>query len=379
MSDMFRVALIIEHDESRDRGIVRGIMDYARVHGPWRVYTSQGRAGLPLGPLEQWDGDGIIARIRSQEDLDCLAGGDLPVVDTIGLYRDPRVPLVLSDNRAVGRQAAEHLIDLGFRRYGCFDDPPWEYARTRCEAFERTVRQAGFDCSVFNRIPDSQWRVEQGRLKQWLRTLAPPVGVFACNDSFAWRVTEACHEIGLQVPEQLAVVGVDNDEMVCAFSTPPLSSVALDSVRIGYQAADVLQRRMTERGSFKNLTEVPPLGVVTRRSSEFLAIEDDAVARAVRYIRDHLAEPIQVESILDHVPMSRRSLEMRFRQALGRTPAVEIRRARLAKARELLISTEMDMPAVAAACGFATAKQFSDTFRREVGTPPSQFRRDHRA
>ncbi len=225
------------------------------------------------------------------------------------------------------------------------------------------------------RKKDSHRKQEQGILAEWLRKLAKPVGVMACNDDRGRKVLQACAIAGVQVPEELAVVGVDNDELVCELSDPPLSSVALDLERTGYRAAAVLDGLMA--GRFKQYCELPvePLWIVARRATDVVAQEDRQIAAALAFIRDNAQQPISVADVVRQTDLSRRTLERRFLGAVGRTVLSEITRCRLERARRFLLETDLRVDGVARASGFGNLKPMTRAFRDQEGCSPTEFRR----
>jgi LacI family transcriptional regulator len=209
---------------------------------------------------------------------------------------------------------------------------------------------------------------------KWLEQLPKPVGIMACNDIRGQQVVNACRHLGLLVPDEVAVTGVDNDEVLCELSDPPLTSVAPNTGRIGYEAAALLELMMKGGERPKVPIAIPPLGIVTRRSTDVLAIPDRPIAAALRLIREHACDGIRVPDLLKVAALSRSVFERRFVQAVGRSPKAEILRVQLARARQLLTETDVPLPQVAERCGFKHPEHFSTIFREKTGTPPGQFR-----
>ena len=221
--------------------------------------------------------------------------------------------------------------------------------------------------------PNSDAEIES--IASWLRSLPKPVAVFACYDFRGQQVLDACRRAGFAVPDEVAVLGVDNDELLCALSPPPLSSVILNPRRSGWLAAEALDLMM--RGQrVPAVTHVPPLGVATRQSTDTTAVDDVQVANAVRFIRERACSGIDVSDVLRACPMSRRALEQRMKAILGRTPHAEILRVQIARARQLLAATSLSLPEVAEKCGFRHAEYLSVAFKRETGVAPSEYRRE---
>jgi LacI family transcriptional regulator len=253
----------------------------------------------------------------------------------------------------------------------------------RRDAFLATIAREGHSGEVFE-VP---WRGRHPRpgeddlerTGRWLGSLRRPVGVLACNDLRGLHVLEACEHRGLRVPDEVAVVGVDDDALLCELSDPPLSSVISNPERIGYEAAALLDRLMAGEGAPFEEMLVPPLGVTTRLSTDVLAIDDERVVAAVRYIRANACHGISVGDVIDHVAMSRTTLDRRFLRYLGRSPQAEIRAAQLGRARELLAETDHPIHRIAELVGFKHTEYFHYAFRREYGRTPGRFRREARS
>jgi LacI family transcriptional regulator len=288
------------------------------------------------------------------------------------LAPDGRRPSILNDNREVGRVAVRHLLERGLRSlafYGprgrWWSDERLAGAREAAPGGRIAVRRSG----------PQPWEAEQAGLGRWLAGLPGPAGLFAANDILGLRALDACRRSGLGVPEQVAVVGADDDAELCELSDPPLSSVAFHPERAGFEAASLLDRLMRGERAPRRPLLVAPRGVTTRQSTDVLAIADPHVARALHFIRRHACEGINAASVLREVGLSRRSLEHRFRKALGRTPKAEIRRLQIERAKGLLSGTELKIAAVADRCGFHQAAYLCAVFRRAVGTTPAAWRR----
>lgn len=380
-----RVALLVETALGYGRGLLKGIARYARLHGPWTFYLTPGDLLQALPKMEEWGGTGIIARVETQEVARAILATGLPVI-ALDLRQDqlaPENPLsqiseVCPNSHQAGRMAAEHLLAKGFERFafvGAAGDPLWSTRRR--EGFSERIAEAGFACQDYplpRSTRDRQWSREQPRMVRWLSSLAKPVGLMACDDDRGRQVLTACREAAIQVPEDVAVIGVDNDEVLCDVSDPPLSSVALDTQKAGYEAAALLDGLMSGRIRAPQRILVPPLFVVERRSTEVVALNDREVALALRFIHDHAGQPIAVKEVARDSRLSRRMLELRFRKAIGRTIHEEIQRVRLERAKRLLIETDLPMSDVAQAAGFAGASYFSKVFHRTLGYPPGDYR-----
>lgn len=374
-----RVALIVETSLASGRDILRGIARYLRAHGPWSVYHEPRALEESVPPwLNQWRGDGIIARIQNRPIADAVVGTGLPVVDVLGLVPGLPVPLVHVDDRAVARLGADHLLERGFRHFGFCAVEGANWSDARQAGFEAIVNQAGCECSICRLPPDTRglanWEAQQDLLTDWVRSLPRPVGVMVCNDPRGQLVLEAARRAGAAVPEQMAVIGVDNDEPLCEISYPPLSSVQPDHVRVGYEGAALLDRMMRGETAPQTPVYVPPAGLVTRLSTDVLAIDDPLVATAVRFIREYACDGIGIDDIVAHLPLSRSTLQRRFRRVLGRSVHDEILRIRLRRVQELLVDTDLPLESVADKAGFAHRQYLGEVFKVRTGYTLAQYR-----
>lgn len=373
------VALLVETSNSYARGLLEGVIAYVREHSAWSiVLPEQERGARPPVWLENWRGDGIIARIETPQIAQAVCKTGLPVVDVSAARRVLDVPWVETDDAAIARLAAEHLMERGFRNLGFCGEPEFNWSKWRCDCFQQIVEQRG--CRFFNftsqsrYAPNYRWDQEKRRLIEWVSSLPKPVGIMACYDIKAQQLLDTCREIDVSVPEEVAVVGVDNDELLCNLSTPPLSSVIPDTHRTGYEAARLLDRLMAGEKIPAEAHLIEPLGIATRQSSDVLAIEDRQIAAAVRFIREHACDGINVKDVLRIVPLSRRVLEARFRKIMGHTPHEAIVKHRLNRVRQLLRETELPLAEIAQRAGFEHVEYLSVTFKRHFGVPPGRFR-----
>ncbi len=374
-----RVALIVETSLASGRDILRGIARYLRAHGPWSIYHEPRALEESVPPwLLEWQGDGIIARIQNQPIAEAVVAAGLPVVDVLGLVPGLSVPLVHVDDRAIAQLGAEHLLERGFRHFGFCAVEGANWSSTRQAEFTAIVCRAGYDCSVCRLPPDTRgltnWEAQQELLTDWVRSLAKPVGVMVCNDPRGQLVLEAARRAGAAVPEQVAVIGVDNDEPLCEISCPPLSSIQPNHDQVGYEGAALLDRMLRGEPVPRTPLFIPPAGLVTRLSTEVLAIDDPHVATAVRFIREYACDGIGIDDIVSHVPLSRSTLQRHFRKVLGRTVHDEILRVRLRRVHELLVDSELPLESVADKAGFAHRQYLGEIFKARTGYTLAEYR-----
>lgn len=375
-----QVALLIETATSTGRQILRGIGRYIQTHAGWECYISPGLSDRFPAGLGDWKGDGILATVHTAELRDDLLRRDLPVVDLDGLSPDSPFPRVLADDVQIGRMAAEEFLQRGHNHFGYLGLPDEYYSERRREGFRSRLGEDGFEASDNTRQGlggREDWRWWRDRTEQWVRSLPKPVAVLTCNDNQGRTLTSVCNRAGLRIPEDVSILGVDNDAVLCQLCSPPLSSIEKDDPARGFQAAALLDSLMAGKKPPAEAITVPPRQIVTRQSSDLLAVEDADVAEALRFIRQNASRPISVTDVLRRVPISRSSLEKRFSASIGRLPGEEIRRVHIQRAKQLLAQSDLSMAEVARRSGLRTAKSLSDVFSRNVGMAPSAYRRQH--
>jgi LacI family transcriptional regulator len=382
MANSRKVALLIETSNAYGRGLLRGIHAYAEERGNWTTnFPEQARGDDPPPWLSKgWRGDGIIARVENRRIAQILKKTGLPVVN-VSTTRIPDWPQIASQPGAVVRLAVDHLVERGFRNFAFCGDDRFAWSHARCNDFRSLISELGFNCEVYgaSRLIEEQpsWDQQERELSVWLRNLPKPVGVMASHDERGLQLVQLCRRISITVPDEAAIIGVDNDELLCNFAVPALSSVIQDTYRIGYEAAQILDRVMSGK-PVNPTTGIKPLGIAVRASTDTLAVADPDVSKAVKFIREHACNGINVSDVLEQVQISRRMLEHRFKKVLGHTPHAEILRYQLERVVELLTDTDLPLASVARRAGFQHAEYLSVAFKRHYGVPPSEFRRKHR-
>ena len=371
-----QVALLIETSNAYARGLLQGIVHYIREHEPWSFHLmEQGRGDDPPAWLEQWNGDGIIARIETPRIARAVVRAGLPAVDVSAARLVPGLPWVETDDEQIARLAAEHLLERGFKHFGFCGDARFNWSVLREKYFTRRLGAAKQSvCSYEPAVAAGDLAVQVGDIRRWLHELPKPIGIMACYDIRGQQVLDACRSAGLAVPGEVAVIGVDNDALLCELASPPLTSVIPNAHRTGYEAAALLDRLMRGKKVARVANLIAPLGVAARQSTDVLAVDDREVARAVQFIREHACEGINVGDVLRAAPLSRRVLEQRFQRLLGRTPREEILHVRLGRVKQLLGETDLPLYLVAERTGFEHVEYLSVVFKRETGATPSAFR-----
>lgn len=385
MAAIPKVMLLLEKSRAYSRGLLRGLAKYSRLHGPWAFYEeppfymNSGGKKRALYQMKDWGFDGIIMR-DTERTQEIIAMG-LPTIVTDLREEFSGSPIIKTDDVTIGKMAAEYLLNRGFRQFAfCgFDNMFW--SRDRCRGFADSITEAGFAIAFYKQPKSRIKRLPANELilmADWLKSLPKPVGLMTCNDDRGRGVIEACKMVGLHVPEQVAIIGVDNDELICDLSSPQLSSVALNLERSGYEAAELLDKLMAGKEKKTNQKIlVQPTRIVTRQSTDILAIEDSEVAESVRFIRQRAREMIQVSDVAKVVSVSRRGLERRFRRVLNCSILDEIRRVRLEQVARMLIETNQSVGQIALALSFPGIEHISRFFRKETGMSPLAYRKKY--
>ncbi|MBS0205781.1 MAG: DNA-binding transcriptional regulator [Planctomycetes bacterium] len=374
-----RIGLVIAHSLAFYRRILHGVRNYATNRPEW-LFTPIATDLKSLELVKPLHCDGYIAHIFHRPLGLALKSLRRPVINVSGVLPELPFPRVISDHAAVGRLAAEHLLSCGLKQLAFVGYRTHEFSTERERGLRTVAEQNGVRVQSFyerNRRledPTGVWRWN-APLLDWLRKLEKPVGILASHDTQGAQVAEYCHQLQFTVPDQVAIVGVDDDDVLCELSRPSLSSVMLPAERIGFEAARILDEWMNGRRSTDKTLVLPPAGVIVRQSSNLQSVPDSDVAAAVRFIHGHAHEPITVADLLQAVPIARRALERRFRKWLQRSLLDEIRRAHIERAKHLLLTTDLPMSEIANHAGLSDSRNLSITFRKVTGMTPTQFRR----
>ncbi len=375
-----RVAVLVDTSTTWGRNILSGIINYTRSRRHWQIFVEargiEEHLTLPPG----WKGDGVIARVNSSAMATHLRLRRIPVVNVSGIEIPGAVfPRVCTNLAASARLAAAHFLDRGFRHFAYFSLLGVDYVAAHQRAFVEAIQAGGGDFASFAVKPQAgaepDWRLDLVILGEWVKRLPKPLAILCWNASGAREMVFACQEVGVQVPEEVAVLSQADDEMLCEASQIPISGVRVAADVIGFQAAKTLEQLMAGRPAPAEPLVISPLSVMTRQSTDTLAVRDPVLVKALSYIRQQATLPVLVSDVARHTGVSRRALERRFLEVLQRTPAQELRRHQFERARQLLTDTNLPMPEVAEKSGFGSQAYLAAAFRKHFDVTPMQFRK----
>lgn len=375
-----RVAVLVDTSSSWGRQIVTGIHDYIRKHERWQMFIEtrglQEVWSVPTG----WRGDGIIARISNPHLATDLKARNIPVVNVSGIQM-PGIdfPRVSTDLNAVGHLAAQHFLDRGFKSFAYCSLTGLSYVLQLQESFAQTVKAAGGVCNIYAAKPglgaEMDWNSDLTQLGEWMKSLPKPVGMLAWDYSSGRAIMFAAELAELLVPEEVAVLCGGDDDLLCEVLQTPMSGIRAATEQIGHEAARLLDEMMRGGQHPSHPVFFPPSKIITRHSTDTLAIHDSTMVKALNHIRNNAYKPLQVIEVCRAAGVSRRALEQRFMQVLHRTPASEIRRVHLERAKRLLEETELPIPDVAEAAGYGSPEYMAGIFRSELQTTPLKYRK----
>ncbi len=360
-----------------EREVSLGVATYARHHTNWQLHVEH---DLNERQVLRWKPAGMLVMTSKQRVEHFASEHRIPLVV---IASPPHLQTTLSvsvDEREVSRMAADYLIDLGLRNFAYVGHAHWPFVIERRDHFCSAIQERGYGPAsvLVGQLYDRRRRARFERnLQAFVQSLPRPCGVLAANDAVGTEVIEICMNIGLRVPDDIAVLGVDDDELTCELSRIPLSSIVQPFLSIGYEGARLLDHQIARRPSARQLF-LPPVKVRARASSDLIAIDDAEVAAALRLIRERFVEPINVEWLVRELSVARRSLERKFKKYVGRTVMEHIRHVRFQRANELLAESDLSLDTVAARSGFSNARWLSDSYRRVLHTTPNTYRKTFR-
>ncbi|MGD9126756.1 MAG: DNA-binding transcriptional regulator [Planctomycetia bacterium] len=381
MSKNVQVAIAFALSEPHQVRILRGIKTFAEQQGNWAFTFSPEQFGGSIEAFQNWPGDGILANITTRREARIAGELGIPVVNLSGVLRKAGLPRVMVDQEAMGRMVADHLLERGFRHFGYFGVQRVWTGQQRKRGFLQRIKEAGGEYSILE-TPSSPRSLRSAQewlkpLDEWLQSLPLPVGIMASIDLRAAMIIDSCARLGLRVPSDVAVVGVDNNEVICELSQVTLSSVSRSDHEVGYQAASLLNQLINGPLSTDTEILIPPDRIVQRRSTDTIAIDDPQIAAAVQYIRENTHESFGIERLVYVTGKSRRWLTQQFREVLSCTPYEYICMVRVEQAKKLLAGKEkLPLFEIAERCGFSETRNLRHVFERFTGTTPSRYRRN---
>jgi LacI family transcriptional regulator len=374
-----RIMFLTETSSTQSRRILRGIVNYANLQGPWIFYAEPEEQKKLLPLIVDWEPDGIITRILSPQRASELKAAGIPTVVISGYKRNIEgFPAVVDDNLNIGEMGAQYFLNRGFRHFAfCgFKNRYWSHLRAK--SFCGKIAKAGFRTDVYERLRPksaSEWRREQMLMAEWLKSLTTPVGLMACDDNHGRRIVETCKIAGLAVPLQIAVLGVDNDELACDLSTPSLSSIARNFEKAGYEVARLLAELIAGKKLPNETVVIHSTHVVTRQSTDIFAVEDPRMVKALFFIRENSTRPIQVDEVVAAAGLSRGHLERLFRTVLNHSVHDEIDRVRINQVTSRLLETNLSISQISSDLNYSSPEHMTRHFRKAAGTTPLAFRK----
>lgn len=386
MKKIPKVILLTETTHAYGRGLLRGIAKYSKLHGPWSFYRERPFYGhfkqfkSRVSEFKKINADGIIIREPSVDQIEQFMKLGIPLIISPNLM-DPKIPTVLTNAEKIGQLAAEHLLDRGFKHFAYCGFEEMQWSKNRYEYFANKIDQKNYKVDTFFatiKKSINPTEKDQAKLAHWLQSLPKPVGLLACNDDMGRIILDACKSSGFSVPEQIAVVGVDDDELTCELTDPPLSSIALHAEKAGYDVAELLDRLMHGEKMNGQVIMQDPSHVVTRQSSDVVAVNDLDVAHALVYIREHYKDPITVDDVANEVHLSRRHLYKKFMETLGHSVHKEIKNMRINHICRLLVESDLSIYQITMSLGFTGIEHIARYFQNEKGIGPQEYRNKFR-
>jgi LacI family transcriptional regulator len=381
-SNIPRIAILVETFNNWGRGIIRGIANYEHAHSPWHFFIDP-HSGVEedIRMPEGWKGEGIIAPVRSRKLAEQLKKLNVPVVNVSGTQiSGADFTRVTNDPTAVVRMAVNHLFkDCGLKNIAFCGDPNRKFIDFWEKSFNVVMPEYDIVPLIYSPLKGITLRSgvaeKQQDLQRWIKELPRPVGILGWDTELSCKLAQACDTINLRVPDDVAIISMETEDLLGEIVRPPISGVTLALERVGYVAAALLDRMMKKPLSAPETILIPPLYVTARQSTSVYAVEDPRLREALGWIRDHACQGVTIDDLLKQIPVSRRVLERLFKEVLDTTPAAEITRYRIEKIKELLVKTTMPIPDVAAACGFNYTETMITLFRKRVGLSPLVYRK----
>ena len=375
-----KIVLLVETSREFGRQLIMGISRYSRIHGPWAFYKEPNDLKSTIPNLTCWKPDGLI--IRDSLITEELLKLKIPTIFAIHCSSYPEdLSAIKTDSISISKMASEHLIEKGLKNFAFCGFKDYNWSEERGLYFSRFNKEAGYDTHVYippSCVKNNEWENEQQYVSDWVNALPKPVGIFTCNDDRGQHILEVCKQSDLKVPEDVAVLGVDNDPLICDISDPPLSSIALNVESAGYKAAKLMDKMINDNKICNEQILVSPTYLVQRQSSDILAVNDTDVAQAIQFIMNNAKNKIFVEDVVRTTGISKRTLERKFRRTIHRSIYNEIQFVRIDLISKLLIETDLSISHITSLFDFTDMEHISRYFKREKGVGLREFRKYHK-
>jgi len=376
------IILLIETSREFGRGLLAGIARYSRIYGPWRFYRYPPYYIYPhdekkvFAWIKQQQADGII--MRASGNVEEILDLGIPTIVLDVNKEIENLLNIVTDEQNIGRMAAEYFIGRGFREFAFCGFANMLWSKKRCESFCARLEQAGLRPFVYEQPKTrfkQSWKNETPILADWLQRLPKPAALMACNDDRGQDITEACRAANLHIPEQIAVLGVDNDTLVCDLTDPTLSSIAINTEKAGFEAAQLMTNLLEGKTISAKRIVVEPINIVTRRSTDITIVDDPDVAMALRFISEHDRDRIQIDDVAEAISVSRRGLYKKFRRTLDRSIHDEITRVKIEQIKKMLRETNLSVSQIAFQLNYAGVEKLVRFFHRETGMTPLAYKK----
>ncbi|CAG4988975.1 Xylose operon regulatory protein [Dyadobacter sp. CECT 9275] len=380
---MYKIILLLDFAEEYSKSLMKGINAYSKEHGPW-VFCRMplfhretvGIGGILKWALE-WGADGIIGQLYNDKEIQTIVEAGIPLIAQDFKERFAEIPNITGAYHVTGQLAADYFLKKGFLNFAFYGFRDIVWSRERAEGYEARLKKSGHKVHYFEhkKARSSElWYYKPSSLSRWLKSLPKPIALMSCDDNQGQHITEACRQLGIRIPEEVAVLGVDNDEMICDLSDPPLSSISLDAEKGGYESARLMDHMI--RNGTKHFYDivVEPVQIITRHSTDIYATHDDHIASSLKYIHQNIDKNLHVDEVVKQVPLSRRALEKRFFEITGYPVYKYIFNLRIEKFTQKLLDTDMSVFEIALDMGLADSKNIARQFRQVKGCSPSVYR-----
>ncbi|EON78470.1 Transcriptional regulator, AraC family [Lunatimonas lonarensis] len=385
---MYKIILLLDFAEEYSKSLLKGISKYSSEHGPWTycrmpLYYREtiGIEGI-INWAKEWGADGIIGQLYNDMDIKAILESKIPVVAQDFKERFKELPNITGAYRETGLMGASYFLQKGFKNFAFygFNDIVW--SRERAEGFEEKINSLGYKVHYFEHRKSRStdlWYYKSNSLSKWLLSLPKPIALMTCDDNQGLHIAEACKQNKIRIPEEVAVLGVDNDVMLCELSDPPLSSIAMDVEKGGYDTAKLMDHMITHGFDSHYDIIVKPTQIITRQSTDIYATNDDYIASSLKYIHKNIEKNLQVDEVVKQVPLSRRTLEKRFLQITGYPIYKYISNLRIEKFAQKLLETDQTVFEIAMDLGLNDSKNIARQFKQVKGCNPVEYRRQYLA